>query len=204
MIYSGKQNRQLYVAKAVGTVAADSVAGTIEVDSVAGTLDKEVFFKYKGADTPLRSDLIPVKNIKYAKAVSAKSLEEPLKQVLVTLDPEVNEGKPVSGQDYILNIAFRQFYGMSDEDQYFKFGAVHAIAGMTEAQFYQKLADSLKLNFSREIGTYLTFEATATGLLVKEVEQPWILGKYAQEKVYFEVYPRTIYVDGDEVTWGVT
>jgi len=93
---------------------------------------------------------------------------------------------------------------MSDEDQYFKFGAVHATKNMTAEQFYAKMAESLNKNFSRELGTYLTFKANADSLEISEVEQPWHLGTYAQERVYFEVYPTTIYADGDEVIWGVT
>lgn len=182
------------------TEASD--AGTIEVDSLTNGVNKEVFFKYKGADTTMRSALIPVKNIAYVKAVSAEAMQDKLKKVTVTLDSDVNGGKLVSGQDYVVRIVLRQFYGMSDEDQYFKFGCVHATSSMTTTQFYEKLAESLTGNFAREVGTYLTFKGTATGLEIQEVEQPWHLGTYAQERVYFDVIPTTIYVDGEEVTWG--
>lgn len=181
-----------------------SAVGTIEVKSINNGVAKELFFKYKGPTTPLRSDLIPVKNIKYVKAVSAADMAEKLKQVKVSLNPAINGGVPVVGQDYIIRITFRQFYGMSDNDIYLKYGAVHVVAGDTAEKFYQKMAESLKKNFARELGTYLTFEAKADGLYIKEVEQPYIRGIESRERVYFEVNPGTIYVDGDETDWGIT
>jgi hypothetical protein len=54
-----------------------------------------------------------------------------LKQVVLKLDSSVNSGNPVSGQDYIVRVNFRQAFGMSDEDLYQKYGAVHAVSGMT-------------------------------------------------------------------------
>lgn len=204
MIAAVNQNRHFYVAKKMEELTDKSEAGAIEVGCIDNGVKKEVYFKYKGADTSMRSPLIQVENIAYVKAVKADDLADKLKQVKVTLDPEVNGGLPISGQDYILRIALRQFYGMSDEDQYFKYGAVHAYKDMTAEAFYKKMAESLEANFSREIGTYFEFEASADGLLIKEVEQPWHLGTYAQEKVYFEVYPTTVWDGGDEVTWGIT
>lgn len=204
MIAAVNQNRQLYVAKKFETLTDASETGAIEVGCIDNGVKKEVYFKYKGADTTMRSPLIQVENLAYAKAIKAEDLTDELKQVKVVLDPDVNEGKPISGQDYVLRIALRQFYGMSDEDQYFKYGAVHAYKDMTAETFYTKMKESLEANFARELGTYFTFEASADGLLIKEVEQPWKLGTYAQERVYFEVYPTTVWSDGDEVTWGVT
>lgn len=203
-VFSTNQNRQLYVVDKVEALTKDSAAKTLEVKSTGKGPEKELFFKYKGADTAMKSDLIPVGDIEYVKAVKAADMAAKLKQVKVTLDADVNGGNPVSGQDYILTINFRQFYGMSDEDQYQKFGAVHATSSMTPEKFYLKMAESLTKNFSKEIGTYLTFEGAADGLTIKEVEQPWVLGTYAQEQVYFDVIPGVIYADGDEVTWGVT
>lgn len=194
----------MYVATAVGTVTNDSATGTIEVDSIDNGVEKEVFFKYKGADTVMRSALIPVKNISYIKAVAAADMEDKLKKVVVTFDDDVNGGEPIVGQDYVLNIALRQFYGMSDEDQYFKFGCVHVTSGMTKAQFFTKMAESLEKNFSREAGTYLTFKGNADNLEISEVAQPWARGLYAQERVYFDVIPGMVYEDGSEVQWGVT
>ena len=46
---------------------------------------------------------------------------------------------------------------MSDADQYFKYGMVHAYTGMSASDFYKKLALSLVKNFSRETTQLLSF-----------------------------------------------
>ena len=220
--FSTNQVRQLYVAKALKTprVLATDIAGSIAVKSDAAK--NHMYFEYKGADNLMRSDLIDVKNILYAKATDADDMAHELRAVTVTLDSEVNAA-PVAGQDYILRIAFKQYVGMSDEDQYFKYGMVHAYAGMTASDFYKKLALSLAKNFSREIVPLVKFiltdsgdeavpvdattkESSLTGtykaLVIDEVEQPWRLGIMEQTPVYFEVQPVPVTVNGDERIWG--
>ena len=221
--FSTNQVRQLYVAKTLKTphVLASDAAGSIAVKN--DTAKNHLYFEYKGADNLMRSDLIDIKNILYAKATDADDMAHELKAVTVTLDSEVNAGVPVAGQDYILRIAFKQYVGMSDEDQYFKYGMVHAYAGMTASDFYKKLALSLAKNFSREIVPLVKFvltnsdsEAvpvdattkesslteTYTALVIDEVEQPWRLGIMEQTPVYFEVQPVPVTVNGDERIWG--
>lgn len=206
--FSTNQNRQFYVVTGRDTVNEDAPVGTLQLKTIGKGADLEAYFLYKGADTVLKSDRIKPKDIEYIKATSAKDLATPLKSQLVKLSPEINEGQPVSGQDYILRITLRQWYGMSDQDVYFKEGAVHATASMTAAQFYQKMVDSLKLCFSREVGAtkdsnpYLDFKASADGILITEKPQPWTRGTETQEPVLFEAVPTTIYVDGADVIWG--
>lgn len=220
--FSTNQVRHLYVAKELGdphTLTAP--AGSIAVKKDAAK--NHLYFEYKGADNLMRSDLIGIKNILYAKATDADDMAHELKAVTVTLDSEVNAGAPVAGQDYILRIAFKQYVGMSDEDQYFKYGMVHAYADMTASDFYKKLALSLAKNFSREIVPLVKFiltdsddktvpvdattkESSLTGsykaLAIDEVEQPWRLGIMEQTPVYFEVQPVPVTVNGDERIWG--
>lgn len=221
--FSTNQVRQLYVATALKTphVLPADAAGSIAVKN--DNAKNHLYFEYKGADNLMRSDLIDIKNILYAKATDAKDMAYELKAVTVTLDSTVNGGEPVAGQDYILRIAFRQFVGMSDADQYFKYGMVHAYSGMTASDFYKKLALSLVKNFSRETTQLLSFtltdsddtavpvdattkESALTGtykaLVIDEVAQDWVLGKKEQTPVYFEVQPTTITVEGDELVWG--
>lgn len=208
-VFSTNQNRQFYVATEVaGAVSESSKAGAIQLKDIDNGIDKELYFIAKGADTVLRSDRIPVKNISYIKAVAAQEMITPLKSVLVSLDSTVNEGAPVLGQDYILRINFRQFYGMSDQDQYFKDAAVHVVKGMDATAFYEAMVKALNLCFARELGAtkdsnpYLKFEASADGITITEKEQPWTLGTEAQEPVYFDIVPTTIYVDGNDLVWG--
>ena len=157
MNYSVNQVRQLYVAKVLkNPVLASDAAGSIAVKN--DTAKNHMYFEYKGADNLMRSDLIDIKNILYAKATDANDMAHELKAVTVTLDNGVNAGAPVAGQDYILRIAFRQYVGMSDEDQYFKYGMVHAYAGMNADKFYKVLALSLAKNFSREVVPLIKIE----------------------------------------------
>lgn len=224
-VFSTNQVRQFYVAGAYKTphVLATDAAGSIAVKN--DTAKNHLYFEYKGADNLMRSDLIDIKNILWAKATDAAKMAHELKSVLLTLDADVNGGAPAAGQDYILRIAFRQFAGISDADQYFKYGMVHAYAGMTAEKFYAKLALSLVQNFSREASPLVKFylesgtdsktydevttstkESTLTkkytGIVIEEVEQPWKLGTMAQTPVDFEVQPTTITVEGDERIWG--
>jgi hypothetical protein len=210
-VFSTNQNRQFYVATEVATSVTDaSKAGAILARTIDNGVNKELYFMVKGADTVLKSDRIQLKNLDYVKAVAAADMVTPLKSVLVALDSNVNSGKPVIGQDYVLRINFRQFYGMSDQDQYFKDVAVRATKEMntTVSKFYEALVKALNLSFSREIGAtpesnpYLKFEASATGVTITEKEQSWTLGKEAQEPVYFDIVPTTVYVDGVDEIWG--
>lgn len=220
--FSVNQVRQLYVATSLKTphVLASDAAGSIAVKN--DTVKSHLYFEYKGADNLMRSDLIDTKNILYAKATDATAMAHNLKSVTVALDSNVNGGSPVAGQDYILRIAFKQYVGMSDEDQYFKYGMVHAYAGMSASEFYKVLAVSLAKNFSREIVPLIKIEIktasattevtpttkvadlkdTYTGVVVTEVEQPWRLGVMAQTPVYFTVQSVPVTVNGDERHWA--
>ena len=220
--FSVNQVRQLYVATALKTphVLASDAAGSIAVKN--DTVKSHLYFEYKGADNLMRSDLIDTKNILYAKATDATAMAHDLKSVTIALDSNVNGSAPVAGQDYILRIAFKQYVGMSDEDQYFKYGMVHAYAGMDASEFYKVLAVSLAKNFSREVVPLIKIEiktasattevtpttkvadltGTYTGVVITEVEQPWRLGVMAQTPVYFTVQSVPVTVNGDERYWA--
>lgn len=165
--FSTNQARQLYVAGALkpsNIISTADAVGSIAVKS--DTAKNHLYFEYMGAGGMLRSDLIDIKNIMYAKATDADDLAHELAKYKVTLDPTVNGGSPVAGQDYILRIAFRNYIGMSEEDQCFKYGMVHAVSGMTASSFYQELYKSLKKNFSRETEQLLDFSLEGTAAKV--------------------------------------
>jgi hypothetical protein len=166
-----------------------------------------------------RSDLININNIEYLRYVPSSKMNKKLKAFQVTLDPTVNGGEPIVGEDYILRIAFSNYVGISEEDQYFKYGMVHAYAGMDASTFYKKLAISLAKNFSRESEELLKFylgktevtpntkesdlaSITATSVVIVEQEQPWVRGKKSQVSLNFQVYPTTVMLEGDELVWG--
>ncbi len=221
-VFSTNQVRQLYVATELKEGAAHVLA-TDQAGAIALKTDNaksHMYFEYKGAGGLTRSDLISIENVLYAKATPASALSRKLKKVTVTLDQTVNDGNPIAGQDYILRIVFRQYLGMSDEDQYQKYGMVHAYAGMTPSDFYKTLAISLAKNFSRELVPLVKFKVgntevtpntkladiagNADSLVIEEVEQPWTLGTQEQVPVYFEVYPTTVTFNSDERIWGET
>lgn len=156
-VFSTNQVRQLYVATEVRSphVLASDTAGSIAL--VNDNAKSHLYFEYKGADNLMRSDLIDIKNILYAKVTNAADMATDIKSVTVALDKDVS-GDPVAGQDYILRIAFRQYAGMSDEDQYFKYGMVHVYAGMGADEFYKVLAQSIAKNFSREVTPLIKIE----------------------------------------------
>ena len=210
------QNRQLYVASAYNAIVSDSSAtGTIGGIKVSDSgLGKEMYFLYKGADTVLKSDRIQLQNLTYAKAFAAADMVVPLKKVKVELDSAVNGGNIVVGQDYILNIVFRAFYLDTDNQDYYKFGAVHATSAMAadKKEFYKAMVASLNANFRREVGAtatsnpYLEFSAgtpgSEDGIYITEKEQGWTLGIEQQRRVDFEVLPQQIYTSGNDEVWG--
>ena len=302
MNFSENQVRQLFIAKAYkATAVVDSDAvGTISVHS---NTDGDVYFKYRGVDGVMRSDLIPKSQILIGKATPAAKMSRGLAKYEVTLDSTVNSGAPLASQDYLLRIVFREYIGLSPEDQYFKYGVVHAVTGMTAATFYETLQRSLTKNFAYEAtqllkftlkgtqatsalsdnagvtvtavnngteGNTITFAiasvsasaasvtvtdkaivasltaaaktiadlksliasdpnasalvvitgtdattvvvedpavtlatGTTTGLVVEEVEQPWVMGRMESMPVQFTLQPDQIVVSGDELTWGV-
>lgn len=230
--FSTNQVRQLYVAEAYkigGVVASTDAVGTIAVG--VDDAKTHMYFEHMGAGGQVRSDLIDLKNILYAKATDADSLAHQLARYKLTLDASINSGVPVGGQDYILKIAFRNYIGLSEEDQYYKFSMVHAINGMTASDFYKELALSLVMNFSKEEEGLLKFyletggtdagtvagtptevtrytkasdlTGTYTGIVIEEAPQEWILGVMEQVPVNFTLLPDTIKADGDERIWGI-
>ena len=182
MVGSTNQNRQMYVATAQkASVAKTDAAGTIAVKS--NTANTEMYFNYVGADkTVMRSDLIKVDSIMYAKATPAADLKLKLKSVKVSL-----AGDLIPGEDYILRINIQQAFGKGDDTTYQKFGAVRATSGMNPESFWAAMKQSLDRNFSKELTKWFTFTADATSLTITEVEQPWVAGKTPKTNVYFDI-----------------
>lgn len=217
--FSVNQNRQLFVAKKVVTTTPAAVGDLKLGGDKANTY---MYFQHMGYGGLTRSDKIDLSNVVYAKTTKAGALSRKLKRATVTLDSEVNGGNPISGQDYVLRIFFRQYIGNSDIYQEAKYGVVHGYKGMTASDFYKTLALSLAMNFSKEAVSLLKFylktssgntEVTAstakknltgtyTGVIIEEAEQPWRLGVKKQEEVFFDVIPTTVLFNSEEVIWG--
>lgn len=221
--FSINQVRHLYVAKALKSganlLATDAAGSILPKGDTAKT---QMYFQYMSPAGIVRSDLIAVDKIMYAKATGSEDLAHKLTRVLLTLDANVN-AEPVAGQEYITRIAFRQYIGLSEEDQNFKYGYVKATANMTASDFYKKMAISIADNVSRDttplVTVYLktadsealvapkTKEAdltgTYTGIIFEEAVQAWELGTMPQAFIPFTVQPTAVIVDGDEYIWGV-
>lgn len=304
--FSVNQSNQLYVVTAYGSALPTS-ASAIGTGFFKKGADGKLRLGYKGPGGVVSSPSFSIEELIAAGAKKASELVRPLNKYKVALS-----ANPIAGQDYILRIAFRNFIGLSEEDQYAKFGEVRATTGMTAEQFYNAMASSLTKNFSKEVSALLGFstetvaasvvmttntgvtvtakaggtsgnslkfavasvsadtegivvstaagvttitasltaaaktigalkallaadeanaieanelititgtnattvlvEATpvalvggaTTGIIVSELEQDWILGKYPQTPVYFEVFPEDITVSAGVIEkWGV-
>lgn len=226
MVISINQVRQLYVAKALkDNKTALTTAG--DIVPKADTAKTTLYFQYMSPAGLVSSDKIDLKHVLYAKATSSDALAHKLIRYSVTLDAGVS-ATPVAGQNYILRLAFRQYIGLSEEDQYFKYGEVIARSGMTASEFYKKMAISLAKNLENKtestplVNIYLISatastevpvtsatkesDLTATDynqIIIEETEQPWVLGMMPQAFIPFTPQFLTILVDGEERLWGV-
>ena len=227
-VFSINQVRQLYVAKALKeSTAALTTAG--DIVPKADTAKTTLYFQSMSPAGIVASDKIDLKHVLYAKATPSEALAHKLVRYSVTLDADVADA-PVAGQNYILRLAFRQYIGLSEEDQYFKYGEVIARSGMTASDFYKKMAISLAKNLENKtestplVNIYLNSAAadgtdvpvTATTkesdlnnkddydkIIIEEAEQPWVLGMMPQAFIPFTPQFLTITVDGEDRLWGV-
>lgn len=165
-IFSQNQVRHFYVAKSCkstnGTTHLNGSESAGTIAALKDTVNENLYFEYMGPGGQTRTDLVPFANIKSVSAVDARSLRRNLTKYVVSLDPSINSGLPISGQDYILNIQINRYVGMSDEDIQNKFGIVHGYSGMTAEQFYQTMVKSLENNFIREACKIFSFGYAGT------------------------------------------
>lgn len=225
-IGSDNQFRNLYVMKAykASESALEAVGDTtLKVD----TAKNSMYLVYKDTEDNLTSDIIDLKNLLYVKSTKAADMARKLNSQSVTLNED-----PISGQDYVLNVEVRNFVALGDDSTHIKFGAVHAVKGMTKSDFYKAMAVNLAKNLSREVSPILnvlltkndttdgesevsvlvngkmqnlaTLKSTETytDIIIDEVEQPWRRGVAQVEPVNFNTTCGTILMDGDDVIWG--
>ena len=167
-IGSDNQFRNLYVMKAYKDSESTLTAVgdlTLKVD----TAKSNVYLVYKDTEDTITSDLISIKNLLYAKSTKAADMARTLNSQSVTLNAD-----PISGQDYVLNVEVRNFVALGDDSTHIKFGAVHAVKGMTKSDFYKAMAVNLAKNLSREPSPILNVlltknDSTASGKKDSEV-----------------------------------
>jgi hypothetical protein len=225
-IGSDNQFRNLYVMKTykASESALEAVGDTtLKVD----TAKNSMYLVYKDTEDNLTSDIINLKNLLYVKSTKAADMARKLNSQSVTLNED-----PISGQDYVLNVEVRNFVALGDDSTHIKFGAVHAVKGMTKSDFYKAMALNLAKNLSREVSPILNVLLTKndttdgesevpvlvngkmqvlaelkatesyTDIIIDEVEQPWRRGVAQVEPVNFNTTCGTILMDGDDVIWG--
>lgn len=222
--FSTNQVRHFYAigadASAAATVVKTTAAGVTSVGDifVGKTADgTKIYFSYKGKGGLVRSDLIPINTITFAKATPHASLIPARQKVTITLDSNINSGAPVGGQDYILHLNLRKLYNQSEDYDYVKVAAVRATTGMSASNFYRAMALNLVKNFSREtfhaIDFYLTtasdpvqvteastetsLSGTYTGIEIREVDSDWHRGTFV------ESHPEIVASFGSIVSGGV-
>lgn len=226
MAFSINQVRHLYVAKEL-KVSVDKLTTAGDILPKADKAKTTLYFQYKSPGGLVASDRINLKSIKHVKATPSKELAHKLVRYSVELDKDVSD-TPIVGQDYSLRLAFRQYIGLSEEDQYFKFGEVLAGNKMTASDFYKKMALSLAINLDPKkestplVNIYLN-SAAADGtdvpvtsltkeadlaatdydkIIIEEATQPWVLGMMPQAFIPFTPQFVTIQVDGLDRVWG--
>ena len=148
-IGSDNQFRNLYVMKTY-KASESALAAVGDLTLKVDTAKSNVYLVYKDTEDTITSDLISIKNLLYAKSTKAADMARKLNSQSVTLNED-----PISGQDYVLNVEVRNFVALGDDSTHIKFGAVHAVKGMTKSDFYKAMALNLAKNFSREVSPIL-------------------------------------------------
>lgn len=191
-IYSTNQVRHVYVADANST-CTDYPDGSCKM-----------YFKNAKGET-VASDLIT--NVEYAKVTEASQLLPKAKGFMLQLNPEVNDGAPVAGQDYIVKIIINNFVSLGEESKYIKTVAVRATKGMDAENFYRALEEAIDKSFSREEVPFIMTEPNmegegesekCVGLIIAGVAQPWELGVKPFTVTDFDIVVSPITVGGME------
>lgn len=171
--FSSTQTNQLYVGKSLETTitSATAVGGIKPVGK-----DGKLYFQYQTPDGATRTDLIPIGAGTVGKATRYDAMQRGLSKYKIVLDSNINSGVPIAGQDYITRITYYEWGSPSQENQFYKFGAVRGTTGMTAEQFYIAMKNNLVSQFAREKvptlnfsldGTYATVAMTTnTGITV--------------------------------------
>lgn len=225
-VFSTNQVRQLYV---VDNVASSESALATAGDVFAKKSGDDIYFKYVGAlgDT-MRTDIVNQKQLIYTSVATSDKLAYKLKGQKITLNPNVNGGKPIEGRDYLLRVLFSEYIGISPVDKTLKYGTVHITPDMTASDFYAEMAYALMQSQKKEPNPIMniavivsgTFEGneisdtdtlqdvkdmgTIEGIVIFEAGQPWHLGVMPQGVIKIDAQVTRITYNGDDsIFWGV-
>lgn len=160
--FSVNQARQLYVVKTVVDYESSSLpsaAGAVRMQTQGGYM----WFDHYGPGGLTRSDLINLDHLKYFKAVKSSAMNSTMKKELITIsDSALSTSATIAGQDYILKFEFSNWGTAGIEDTYYKYATVRGNGVDTASAFYEKLYDSLVMNFAKESVPLLKFGLVGT------------------------------------------
>lgn len=160
--FSVNQVRQLYVVKTVVDYESSSLpsaAGAVRMQTQGGYM----WFDHYGPGGLTRSDLINLDHLKYFKAVKSSAMTSTMKKELITIsDSALSTDTTIAGQDYILKFEFSNWGTAGIEDTYYKYATVRGNGVDTASVFYEKLYDSLVMNFAKESVPLLKFGLVGT------------------------------------------
>lgn len=160
--FSVNQVRQLYVVKTVVDYESSSLpsaAGAVRMQTQGGYM----WFDHYGPGGLTRSDLINLDHLKYFKAVKSSAMNSTMKKELITIsDSALSTSATIAGQDYILKFEFSNWGTAGIEDTYYKYATVRGNGVDTASAFYEKLYDSLVMNFAKESVPLLKFGLVGT------------------------------------------
>lgn len=221
--FSTNQVKHLYVAKAV-----DANLDTVGDIKFAAAGDNEIVFKYAGNDGVVRSDLINLDKLIYAKAFKASASDVYLDSAYVAC------GTAAANQQYILKVIIDSFSSLSEEDKGFIFAEYTAKSGDAAKNILAGLAVNLAKNatkaaYSPVINVYVTTQSAGqsltigtnawkvnasdaestvvaygslAGIVIEAADQPWALGKQEFNLLRFNVTADTIISSGVETAWA--
>lgn len=224
MNFNVNQVRHLYVANAATSAvsasgdAYDSLANVGDAAFPSKTsLDGDIWLYYRNASGSLiRSDLVKVKNITRATVTGSSKIAYTCKGVQISL----GNGEPVDGVEYILGLNFKQYVGLSEQDQLYVAASMKAFNSLSASALYAELAVRLAANISGNVNKLCKIvlsndtevdgstkledlTGTYTYLTIYEVGQDWYPGRMAQGVIPFTVATPAV-VGGKQTVakWG--
>lgn len=227
-VFTSNQVNHVYVAKAVNGTANDidggnlgytttgSGANTKEVKpSVSNngdifcwkTADNELYFTYKNGDGGIvRSDLIPIKNIMWARVISGnhRTQKRTLKKYTITVPSYYSDASNVTADaknGVTLTAVLEMTLHNGVESIYRKTASVAVRSGDTVSELSKRLGESLKESFERDDYVNDKFKVSqstsgsapnitygAISIIEKPQSAKYKRGLFENEEVQFRVF----------------
>ena len=207
MNYNVNQVRHMYVVNAAQSAISSSSSASDTLTSVGDAAfpaalgaDNDLWLYYRNANGDLvRSDLIGSKFITKATVTGSSKIAYTLKGVQVAIN-----GDPVDGVEYILGLTFRQYIGLSEQDQLYVAASYKAFNSLSASALYANLAVRLAANISGNINNLCTITLSDgtevdgstdiddltgeyTYIQIMEAAQDYVPGRMAQGVIPFVV-----------------